>query len=598
MALGMALPATAATPTFTGDVPTDFTGPGILTIPDPFGDVGVPGGIPGTTGWEFADLRLTYDSGTDTMYVGMNAATILGDADGDGAPGGTSAWLAGLGGTDSADLSGSETAAVYFDLDQDGTFDVIGGVGNGVDITGFSVNVFSGALDPPNNFGAALPGNTGVNSGSPSAGSPDFEFTITNWSTLPGQDALLAGFRVGAFLGSQLDDGVGEDFILYEQSPSTIVDISSSAASVGYGGSVTLTVSEENDGDVPLTGVHVEVWDDGTMIADLNETSATWSSDLNGDAILDPGETWSWTLDSGALIAATTFTADGYGTVPGDIGIGPLGDADEEDEVTVEVTFNPTTITTIGSSAPIVDYGDSVTLTITEENDGDVALTSPQVVVTKNGSPLITLTASPDSGDPDGNDVLDPGETWSWTTSSGPITVDPTVFVATGSGTDPAGNVITYPGDAEEQDDVTVEVAGEEGCTPGFWKNNADKHDASAWCDAYDPGDDFDATFGIPTQELKDKGKDVFPDPTLLEALGANGGGINALARHAVAALLNACSDCVEYPMDAGAVIAAVQAAIGDEAAIEALHIQLAMYNEAGCPVNQHGECIEPEVDG
>ena len=50
--------------------------------------------------------------------------------------------------------------------------------------------------------------------------------------------------------------------------------------------------------------------------------------------------------------------------------------------------------------------------------------------------------------------------------------------------------------------------------------------------------------------------------------------------------------------MDAGAVIAAVQAAIGDEAAIEALHIQLAMYNEAGCPVNQHGECIEPEVDG
>ena len=37
-------------------------------------------------------------------------------------------------------------------------------------------------------------------------------------------------------------------------------------------------------------------------------------------------------------------------------------------------------------------------------------------------------------------------------------------------------------------------------------------------------------------------------DPTLLEAVWARGGGINALARHAVAALLNASAD-IGYPL-------------------------------------------------
>jgi hypothetical protein len=143
-----------------------------------------------------------------------------------------------------------------------------------------------------------------------------------------------------------------------------------------------------------------------------------------------------------------------------------------------------------------------------------------------------------------------------------------------------------------------VQPPGGEGCTPGFWKNNAQKWGASAWCDLFDPSDSFEGVFGVDVT-LRGKGKNTIASPTLLEALNANGGGINALARHATAALLNACSDCVQYDIASpAAVIAAVQAAIaaGDEA-IQALHEELAYYNEAGCPANQHGECVGVEEE-
>jgi hypothetical protein len=221
-----------AQPPLNGNVEIDFPpGPGILIIPDSIGDVGMPTNPPPPpgiiSGWDMKDLRLSYDTTTDTMYIGINvgpnASTILGDADGDGNPGVTSAWLATNGGQDLANLALSETAAVYFDLDEDGTWDVIGGISGSADYTGFSVNVFTGAPFPPTNFGTPLPANTGTISPNPDATHPDLEFTIINWSTLPGHDAS-PGFCVGAFLGSLQDDGIGEDFLEYCQSPDICIE--------------------------------------------------------------------------------------------------------------------------------------------------------------------------------------------------------------------------------------------------------------------------------------------------------------------------------------------------------------------------------------
>jgi hypothetical protein len=211
------VPVLAQPPVFTGDVEADFTGPGILIFNDMIGDVGMPGTPPGNTGWDIKDLRLYLDA--NIMYIGINVQTILGDADGDGDPSVTSAYLGGYGGTDIPNLGGTESAAVYFDLNQDGTWDVISGISGVTDYYGFSVNVFTYSatppyFSPPVNFGTPLPTHTGSVSPNPSSSDPDLEFTITNWSTLPGQD-VSPGFTVGARLGSGDDDGIGEDYILY-----------------------------------------------------------------------------------------------------------------------------------------------------------------------------------------------------------------------------------------------------------------------------------------------------------------------------------------------------------------------------------------------
>ena len=99
---------------------------------------------------------------------------------------------------------------------------------------------------------------------------------------------------------------------------------------------------------------------------------------------------------------------------------------------------------------------------------------------------------------------------------------------------------------------LACEGIGEEGLTPGYWKNHLD-----AW-HVYSPGDGFDAVFGTT----------AFAG-TLQEALNLRGGGLNALARHAVAALLNLADPDISYCYANNAeglaeLIDRVQAAIAD----------------------------------
>jgi hypothetical protein len=127
------------------------------------------------------------------------------------------------------------------------------------------------------------------------------------------------------------------------------------------------------------------------------------------------------------------------------------------------------------------------------------------------------------------------------------------------------------------------------GCTPGFWKNNAFHHCAVAWF-CHGPYDRFYATFGISIQVLRANGRCLYANPTLLQALNANGSGINLLARSAVAALLNACNPNVNYPLTEEEIISQVQAAVAAGAnAIQELGEQLDDYNNYGCSIDQHG---------
>ncbi|HSH46400.1 MAG TPA: hypothetical protein VK966_11205 [Longimicrobiales bacterium] len=125
------------------------------------------------------------------------------------------------------------------------------------------------------------------------------------------------------------------------------------------------------------------------------------------------------------------------------------------------------------------------------------------------------------------------------------------------------------------------EVPGEpglEGCTPGYWKQV--QHFGN-W------------TGYTPDQQFSDVFEDAFPGMTLLEVLGQGGGGLKALGRHTVAALLNA-SGSVDYPVtSAQAVIDAFNGVVPD-GGVEDLKNEFEGYNELGCTLGR----AELEVDG
>jgi hypothetical protein len=123
---------------------------------------------------------------------------------------------------------------------------------------------------------------------------------------------------------------------------------------------------------------------------------------------------------------------------------------------------------------------------------------------------------------------------------------------------------------------------GEEGCTPGYWKN----HEASWAGTGYTTGQLASSVFalgGFPSLGAK----------TLLENLSNTGGpGVDGAAsilmRAAVAALLNAASPDVDYTMTAAEVIAAVDAALAsnDRDTMLSLASDLDDDNNLGCPLN------------
>lgn len=112
------------------------------------------------------------------------------------------------------------------------------------------------------------------------------------------------------------------------------------------------------------------------------------------------------------------------------------------------------------------------------------------------------------------------------------------------------------------------------GCTPGFWKQ---PHHLMYWMN-YSPDDLFDDVFGV----------DGTGDKTLLRALWSRGGHEMALMRHAVAALLNAASDEVNYLYTEAEVIAMVQEAYAT-GEFNDVKDMLEMENERGCTVDKSG---------
>lgn len=113
---------------------------------------------------------------------------------------------------------------------------------------------------------------------------------------------------------------------------------------------------------------------------------------------------------------------------------------------------------------------------------------------------------------------------------------------------------------------------GGEGCTPGYWKQS---HHFDSWV-GYAPNQSFASVF-----------ENAFPGRTLVQVLGQGGGGLHALGRHTVAALLNASNPDVNYRWTAEQVVEMFNDVYpGTKAEYEALKNQFERENQMGCPLN------------
>jgi len=124
---------------------------------------------------------------------------------------------------------------------------------------------------------------------------------------------------------------------------------------------------------------------------------------------------------------------------------------------------------------------------------------------------------------------------------------------------------------------------GDDGCTPGYWKNHED-----SWAGTgYSPGQTTGSVFS---------GASAFPSlasQSLLQSLQGGGGsgtlgGAKILLRAAVAALLNAAHSGVDYPRTTAEILADVNAALtsNNRNTMLALAAELDSDNNRGCPLN------------
>ena len=237
------------------------------------------------------------------------------------------------------------------------------------------------------------------------------------------------------------------------------------------------------------------------------------------------------------------------------------------------------------TSAPTVNAAGTYTLTVTNPVNGCTA--TDIVLVTLNNTPP-NVSAGNDAQILCGTVAVllsgsssTAGATLFWVASnggnivSGATTATPTVNAA-GTYT----LTITNPINGCTASDVvlvTNQICAFEGCTLGYWKNHSDR-----WCSSYSPSMLFGDVFVNAPSNLANQ--------TLLEALNLGGGGIYNLARQGVAALLNACSDEVDFPApysdNTQSVINAINAAyLAGGTAPGQLASQLDILNNSGCPL-------------
>jgi uncharacterized repeat protein (TIGR01451 family) len=230
--------------------------------------------------------------------------------------------------------------------------------------------------------------------------------------------------------GPDVSDSDTAEVIVIVQAPSIAVTKEPPTQSVLIGGTATFTIRAQNTGNVDLTNV---------TLSDVPacDTLTGPTGDTDGDNELDTTETWSWMCTVDNVTADFTNTATVTGTPP----TGP--DVSDSDTAEVIVIVEASAITaTKDPPTQSVLSGGTATFTITAYNTGNVDLSN---VTVSDVPPCDTLTGP--VGD-DGDGVLQPTETWSWTCTVDNVTADFT-NTATVTGTPPTGPDVSDSDTAE-----------------------------------------------------------------------------------------------------------------------------------------------------
>ncbi len=183
---------------------------------------------------------------------------------------------------------------------------------------------------------------------------------------------------------------------------------SASPTEVAPGGAVTFTFEVTNPGNDPLSDV---------TLTDDTCSPVVFQSGDNGNGLLDPGETWTYTCTT-TISEDTTNIAE----VGGTDSLGKIWTDTDTADVNVVV---PSVVVAKEADTSLVFPGEEVTYRIVVYNDGDFPFTTIDLT-DDNCSPLAY-----ESGDVNTNDALDPGEGWVYTctttldeTTRNTVTVD------------------------------------------------------------------------------------------------------------------------------------------------------------------------------
>lgn len=218
---------------------------------------------------------------------------------------------------------------------------------------------------------------------------------------------------------------------------------------------------------------------------------------------------------------------------------------------------------------PDIEVGKPVLWEYVVTNTGEVALTNVQVTDDKGVSVSCPKT------------TLAKAESMTCT-GHGTAVAGQYKNVGSVTGKDPAGKPVS-DSDPSHYFGVPPPPSGNQGCTPGYWKNHEDSWPASG----FSTGQKVESVFGEASRYSS------FGQAALLEALSFHGGsgvegGVGNLLRAATASLLNSSHPGVRFPWTRTEVISEVNAALASGSRDQMLDLASALDadNNLGCPLN------------